>query len=289
MNLDQAYEYCARRTREAGSSFYYGMRMLPPAKRRAMYAIYAWSRLCDDAVDDHTGADAASHLATAERIYQDAYGDDYRTSPHPVVLALGDAVRRYGIPAEPFAHLIRGMRVDMAPVRLKSLADLDAYCDDVAGTVGLMCVHIFGFRDPRALHLALDMGRALQITNILRDLGEDLARDRVYLPEEEMERFGYSLADLAARRMTPAFFALMRAQAERAKAYYARAAELFSLVEPDSLRCLSMLYIMYRRLLDKIEARGFRVFDERISLTGSQKLRLVWGVLWNRRAIGSSS
>ncbi|SIS53585.1 MULTISPECIES: phytoene/squalene synthase family protein [Alicyclobacillus] len=289
MNLTEAYEHCARRTREAGSSFYYGMRMLPPAKRRAMYAIYAWSRLCDDAVDDHTGADALSHLATAERIYRAAYADDYHASAEPVVLALGDAVRRFGIPQEPFAHLVRGMRLDMEPVRLRTLADLEAYCDDVAGTVGLMCVHIFGYRDGRALELAIDMGRALQLTNILRDLGEDLARDRVYLPEEEMERYGYSFADLVQRRVTPAFFALMRAQAERAKAYYARAAELFSLVEPDSLRCLSMLYIMYRRLLDKIEARGFRVFDERISLSGSQKLRLVWGVLWNRRAIGSSS
>ncbi|KRW92689.1 phytoene synthase [Alicyclobacillus tengchongensis] len=284
MNIDQAYQHCTKLTRQAGSSFYSGMRLLPIHKRLAMYAIYAWSRICDDAVDDYEGEEAEAHLAMAEHIVEQAFADGYQSSDHPVVLALGDAVRRFQLPIQPFHDMVQGMRIDMRAVRLQTMAELEQYCDYVAGTVGIMCVHIFGYRDPKALSLARDMGRALQLTNILRDLGEDIERDRVYLPSEELARHGYTIDDLRLKRLTPGFLALMREQAERAEMYYERAKGLFPLVEEDSLRCLRMLFLMYRELLTKIEESRFNVFDRRIALSSSRKLRLVWGVLWNASA-----
>ncbi|GEO25969.1 phytoene synthase [Alicyclobacillus acidoterrestris] len=284
MNLTQAYKYCAKSTRQAGSSFYYGMRLLPPAKRMAMYAIYAWSRICDDAVDDFHGQTAEEHLQRAERIYLDAYEEGYASHPNPVVQALGDSVRRFHIPKEPFAGLLDGMRIDMEAVRFKTFAELERYCEYVAGTIGQMCVHIFGYRDPAAFQWARDMGIALQLTNILRDLKEDAKRGRVYLPLEEMGRVGYSVEDLVTSRTTPAFYALMNEQTRRAKAYYERARNLFPLVESDSLRCLRVLYLMYYEILNKIQSTGFNVFGERIHVSGSKKLQLVWGALWKASA-----
>lgn len=284
MNLEQAYNYCAKATRQAGSSFYYGMRLLPTAKRFAMYAIYAWSRMCDDAVDDFQGDEAERQLAQAEQVYLDAFGPDYLESGHPVVVALGDAIRKYDLPKEAFSGLVRGMRIDLQEVHFRHSEELEEYCDCVAGTVGVLSVHVFGFRDPLALTLARDMGRALQLTNILRDLKEDLSRGRIYLPDEELGRHGYSLEDLTTQRVTPAFYQLMQEQAARAEAYYQNAKELFPLVERDSRRCLRILFLMYHELLRKIQQRGFDVFDHRISLSSSRKLRLVWGALWNASA-----
>ncbi|GMA56701.1 farnesyl-diphosphate farnesyltransferase [Alicyclobacillus sacchari] len=284
MNMEQAYQHCTKLTRQAGSSFYYGMRFLPAHKRLAMYAIYAWSRICDDAVDDYEGDEAEEHLARAERMAEQAFADHYAASGDPIVMALGDTVRRFQLPIEPFRDMVKGMRIDMHAVRLQTMEELEQYCDYVAGTVGIMSVHIFGYRDPSALSLARDMGRALQLTNILRDLDEDMKRDRVYLPTEELAKHGYTMDDLRRKRVTPGFLALMHEQAERAKMYYEKAKGLFPLVEEDSLRCLRMLFLMYRELLTKIEESRFQVFDGRIALSSSRKLRLVWGVLWNASA-----
>ncbi|MFB5189700.1 phytoene/squalene synthase family protein [Alicyclobacillus fastidiosus] len=284
MNLTQAYKFCAKATRQAGSSFYYGMRLLPQEKRMAMYAIYAWSRICDDAVDEFQGEAANEQLRHAERIFLEAYEPAYSSHPNPVVQALGDAVRRFHIPKDPFVGLLEGMRIDMQPVRFDTFAELEQYCEYVAGTVGELCIYIFGYRDPAAFQWAREMGVALQLTNILRDLKEDILRDRVYLPLEEMRCVGYSLEDLVNQRTTPAFYALMDEQTRRARDYFTRARNLFPLVEVDSLRCLRVLYLMYHEILDKIQENGFNVFEERIHVSGSRKLQLVWGALWNAHA-----
>ncbi|WP_067620279.1 phytoene/squalene synthase family protein [Alicyclobacillus acidiphilus] len=284
MNVEQAYAYCAKATRQAGSSFFYGMRLLPSPKRFAMYAIYAWSRMCDDAVDDYQGEEAERQLAKAERMYQEAFGPDYLTSEEPIVVALGDSIRKFSLPKEPFDGLVRGMRMDMQQVQFHCSEELEEYCDCVAGTIGVLSVHVFGFRDPLALTLARDMGRALQLTNILRDLKEDLNRGRIYLPEEELGRHGYSVDDLVSRRRTPAFYQLMKDQVARAESYYQNAKRLFPLIDRDSLRCLRVLFLMYHELLEKIQQRGFDVFDQKVSLSSSRKLRLVWGALWNASA-----
>ncbi|GMA64635.1 phytoene/squalene synthase family protein [Alicyclobacillus fastidiosus] len=284
MNLTQAYKFCAKATRQAGSSFYYGMRLLPKEKRMAMYAIYAWSRICDDAVDEFRGEAAKDQLHHAERIFLEAYEPAYSSHSNPVVQALGDAVRRFHIPKDPFVGLLEGMRMDMEPVRFGTFAELEQYCEYVAGTVGEVCIYIFGYHDPVAFQWAREMGVALQLTNILRDLKEDILRDRVYLPLEEMRRVGYSLEDLVHQRKTPAFYALMDEQTRRARDYFERARNLFPLVEVDSLRCLRVLYLMYYEILDKIQENGFNVFEERIHVSGSRKLQLVWGALWNAHA-----
>lgn len=287
MNLTQAYKYCAKLTRQAGSSFYYGMRLLPYPKRSAMYAIYAWSRICDDAVDEYEGSEALTHLQEAEQMVFDAFGDAYETHHHPVVQALGDAVREYHMPIDPFLGLLRGMKMDIqSDVQLQTSHDLEQYCDDVAGTIGNLCVHIFGYRDEIAFTWARDMGRALQLTNILRDLDEDVKRGRVYLPQEEMGRHGYSVDDLLTHRATPQFYTLMDEQIHRARGYFEGARNLFPLIDGDSLRCLRVIYSMYFELLEKIQRHPFHVFDKRIRLSGSKKLRLVWGALWNASAIG---
>lgn len=281
MNLTKAYRYCARETKQAGSSFYYGMRLLPAYKRQAMFAIYAWSRMCDDAVDDYEGASAFDHLAQAEQIYREAFAKTYTESSHPVVVALGDTVRRFQLPSYPFADLLRGMRWDIDGVRIRTFDELEQYCEYVAGTIGILCVYIFGYREDEALSLARDMGIALQLTNVIRDLQEDVMRGRIYLPQDEMEDMGYSIDDLSLRRATPQFYQLMQVQVERAKRYYDNARNLFPLVEDDALRCLRVLYMVYRELLQKIEDSGYDVLNGRIQVSGSRKLQLVWGALWN--------
>lgn len=285
MDLTKAYRYCAKRTRKAGSSFYYGMRLLPLQKRQAMFAIYAWSRMCDDAVDDFQGTSALDHLAEADRICKAAFADSYDRSTHPIILALGDAVHRFHLPLEPFTDLLKGMQWDLEGVHIHSYAELEQYCAYVAGTIGVMCIHIFGYREASALPLARDMGLALQLTNVIRDLQEDVGRGRVYLPEDEMAQVGYSIEDLRLQRMTPAYYELIELQIERAKGYYENAQKLFPLVEDDAKKCLGVLYLIYRELLQKIEDNGYNVFERRIQVSGSRKLQLVWGALWNASGI----
>lgn len=281
----QAYKVCERITRKAGSSFYYGMRLLPPAKRFAIYAVYAWSRECDDAVDEYQGQAALDRLDRVWDIYQRAAGSMYAADPNPLVHALGDAIRRFQLPEEPFASLLKGMRIDMQPVLFRTFAELRQYCEYVAGTIGQLCVHIFGPKHPDAESLAVDMGIALQLTNILRDLREDVERGRVYLPLEELAEAGYSLEDLRNLRYTPAFEVLMRRQVARARQYYERALGLFPLVEADSLRCLHLLYSVYYELLQRIEASRFHVFDNRIRVSKPRKMQLIWGALWQKQTV----
>ncbi|GGI98284.1 phytoene desaturase [Alicyclobacillus cellulosilyticus] len=285
MRLTQAYKACERVVRKAGSSFYYGMRLLPPAKRSAIYAVYAWSRACDDAVDEHQGQDARERLQRVWEMYQRAAGSGYASDPHPLVQALGDTIRRFHLPEEPFASMMEGMQMDMQLVRFRTYAELQHYCECVAGTVGRLCVHIFGYKHPDALKLAVDMGIALQLTNILRDLREDVERGRVYLPLEELAEAGYALEDLRNLRYTPAFEVLMQRQVARARQYYERAQRLFPLIEEDSLRCLHLLYAVYYELLQQIEANRFHVFDVRIRVSTPRKMQLFWGALWQKQTV----
>jgi phytoene synthase len=282
VTTEEAYARCRAATRRAGTNFYFGMQLLPRPKRRALWALYAFCRRCDDAVDEHAGAEAARELARAEDLADRAFGGAWAADPDPVVVALGDAIRRFGLPREPFDELLAGMRMDLEGHRYRSFDDLRLYCERVAGTVGLLSVHVFGFRDPRAPDLAVDMGIALQLTNILRDLKEEVARGRVYLPEAEMEAAGYSREDLFALRQTEAFARLMAAQVRRARWYYARARELFPLVAPDARLCPMALHAIYRELLERIEASGYDVFRARPRVPTARKLQLIAGLLLGR-------
>jgi phytoene synthase len=283
MSIERAYEHCRRVTREAASNFYFGMRLLPPGKRRALWAVYAYSRRCDDAVDDHEGEQARAKLAEARRVAERAFGERYAEDHDPVALALGDAIRRYRMPREPFLALLAGMEMDLQARPYASFEELRLYCERVAGAVGVLCLSVFGYSDPAAPALAVDMGVALQLTNILRDLKEDSRRGRVYLPLDELAEAGYGVADLARGLRTPAFHHLMARQVARARAYFQRAAALFDLVDADARPCLMALCGVYREILDRIEGCGYDVFGRRVRLPTPRKLRLVGSLLWQQR------
>jgi phytoene synthase len=264
--MAEAYAMCRRIVQQAGSNFYYGMRLLPAAKRRAMYAVYAFSRLADDAVDEYRGEAAWAQLRLCEQILQQAAGADYAKAAHPVAQALGDAIHRFGLPVSAFRELLQGMRMDLGPVRFKTLEDLIAYCRHVAGTVGQISLEIFGYRDPEAPALAVDMGIALQLTNILRDLKEDASRDRVYLPAEDLAWAGYTEEELKAGMNTPAFQRLMARESHYAHEYFRSAQRLFPLIEADARWCVKALYSIYYEILVTLEKRRYDVFHARVHI-----------------------
>lgn len=283
--MDFAYSACRRIARRSGSTFYYGMRMLPASKRNAIYAVYAWSRIADDAVDEAVGPEADRRLGEAVAVLERALRRTYERDPDPVVQALGDSIRRFNLPEAPFRGLIEGMAMDLHPMPYKTFADTRRYCERVAGTVGLLSLQIFGYRDPLAPDLAVEMGIALQLTNILRDLAEDVRQGRVYLPDEDLERFHYQREDLVRLNPTPAFYRLFAFEVGRAREFYARARTLLDLVDPDSRRCIVLLYGLYRELLAKVAARPEEVLRSRVRMSTAEKLRLVGTLLWSRRAI----
>ncbi|MCY0877376.1 MAG: presqualene diphosphate synthase HpnD [Firmicutes bacterium] len=275
-----AYQVCAERVKEAGSSFYYGMRLLPQEKRSAIYAVYAWSRICDDAVDDYLGPEAHRQLLEAEALYQRAYEEEWRDAPHPVSVALGDAIRRFHLSRTAFEALVEGMRMDLVPRVYQTFAELEQYCLNVAGSIGTLCVEVFGFTDERARELAAKLGVALQLTNIIRDMKEDAERGRCYLPLEDLERHGVTAQEILTARPTPGLIQLLTFEAERAKHYYHEAMDLVNLVEADSVRCLRLLYGIYYLLLQKIEAMGFDVWTRRVQVSRRDALKLMGGAFW---------
>lgn len=239
--------------------------------------------MCDDAVDEHAPAEARSLLARAGAVLEDAFGPRQASAQDPVTPALADAVRRFDLPREAFAAILRGMQMDLERRTYETFAELEEYCRCVAGAVGRLCLGVFGYSDPAAVPLAEDMGTALQLTNILRDLKEDVARGRIYLPRAEMEAAGYLPEDLRALRRTPAFARLMTEQVARAHAYYDRSERLFPLVSADARLCPMALHAIYRELLTCIEASGYNVFGPRLRVSTARKLQLVGGLLVRQR------
>jgi len=282
--LARSYDYCRGIARAAARNFYYGISLLPPAKRDAVCALYAFMREADDISDSRGDLGAKKERLAGWRASLDRAlaGDD---SHHPALRAFHDAVTRYRIPAQYLHDLLAGTEMDLTVRSYPTFERLRDYCYRVAGTVGLSCLYVFGFRDPRAPGLAEKLGIAFQLTNILRDLPEDLALGRVYLPEEDLERFGVSPGDLVRRRFTPAYGELMRFEAERAWSFYEEGVVLLRLVEEDSRAALWALARIYSGILAKIETRGYDVFSARVTLRATEKtwimLRARFG-LWPR-------
>ena len=277
--LDVAYEHCRQVTRRAAGNFYYAFVTLPPPRRRAIYAAYAFCRLCDDAADEDLPLQEKLRLL---RELRERLALAYEGHPHgPVFTALADAARRYHIPMEHLEEVTRGVEMDLTVTRYPSFGALRLYCYRVASVVGLVCLQVFGYRDPRARDYAVDLGLAMQLTNILRDVKEDLERGRIYLPLDELAQFHYSEEDLARGVVNDAFHALMAFQAQRARAYFHSGFRLLPLLAPRSRACPAVLGGIYRRILDRLEARGFNVFDGRVSLSPREKL-LLTARLWLR-------
>jgi len=291
--LAVAYSVCRSITRTAAKNFYYAFLVLPRAKRQALCAVYAFMRRCDDIADDESLSlfDRRQKLAAWLDAFHRAQSGE--PSDEPVLLALTDAQRRYNIRVGLLDQLAYGTAMDLeqggaadesaraeapAPhqlsVRYRTFDDLYQYCYRVASVVGLVCIHVFGYRDPAAEPLAERLGLAFQLTNIIRDVKEDASMGRVYLPEEDLDKFGISLSAMNSVSDPALFRPLLAMEADRAREYYRAGEELIPLVEEDSQPALWVLMTIYQRLLDKIAHRQYDVFtgNEKVSLTVREKL-----------------
>ena len=267
-------QYCESRAAQSGSSFYYSFRLLPPERRRAITALYAFCREVDDVVDEvHDPAVARAKLAW----WRNEIGAVYDGAPqHPVAQALVPVVRAYRLPREHFDAVIDGMAMDLAQQRYADFADLERYCHRVAGVVGLMSAEIFGHEEASTAGFARDLGIAFQLTNLVRDVGEDARRGRIYLPQEDLARFGVSASAILRAREEPGFGALMAFEVERARAWYDRAMAQLAVRDRKAQRASLAMAAIYRALLDEIARDGYRVLDRRIALTPLRKLWIAW-------------
>ncbi|HVB48058.1 MAG TPA: presqualene diphosphate synthase HpnD [Burkholderiales bacterium] len=267
-------EYCQRKAAASGSSFYYAFLFLSPARRRAITALYAFCREVDDVVDECSDAQLArSKLAWWRTEVANLFADH---AQHPVTRALAPALEPFGITAERLNEIIDGMEMDLTQARYADFAGLERYCYHVAGVVGLLAAGIFGYRDTRTLEYAKQLGIAFQLTNIVRDVGEDARKGRIYLPLEDLQRFGVPAADILAARASPAFAELMRFETRRARSFYERALELLPQADRRTQRPGLIMAAIYRALLGEIERGGFDVLERRTSLTPLRKLWIAW-------------
>jgi phytoene synthase len=281
--VDEAYLHCAEITRTQARNFYYGIRLLPRDKRAVLCAVYALARRIDD-IGDGDEIPTADRLGALTALREEVTTLD--TSADPVLVAVTDAVHRYPIPVGAFVELIDGVEMDVTGRTYPTFDDLVRYCRCVAGSVGRLCLGVFGSRPhPEAEHWADDLGIALQQTNILRDIREDLGNGRVYLPQEDLDRFGVELAVDEQGRLVDkegGLSALIRFSAERARGWYHEGLKLVPLLDRRSAASCSAMSGIYRRLLDRIEQNPAAVFDRRLSLSGWEKagvaLRSLTGV-----------
>lgn len=269
-DIREAYEQCRLVTRKSAKNFYYAFLTLPADKRRAIYASYAYCRLCDDIADEDLPTKQKVELFsdTRRRLGLMKAGD----ADHAVFRALGDAVERYGIPTRYLEEILEGVEMDLTWSRFRTFEELREYCYMVASAVGLVCIEIFGYKDASAREYAVDLGLAMQLTNIIRDVKEDVERDRIYIPLDEMHSFGYSEEELLAGVVNEPFIRLMQAQATRARAHFQRGRRLLPLLSGAARACPAVLHDIYSALLDDIERGGFKVFDGRASLNTRRKL-----------------
>jgi len=265
--LDRSYAHCRAVARRRAKNFYYSFLLLPRDQRNAMCAIYAFMRYCDD-LSDEPGA--SREPLDRWRIALD-HALAGQCDGHPALPAFHDTVQRYQIPPRYFHEMIDGVSSDLEPRRIQTFDELYRYCYQVASVVGLTTIHIFGFDSPAALPLAEKCGVAFQLTNILRDVREDLIRGRIYLPGEDLKRFGVSAENLK----TSQFIDLMRFEASRASSYYQESQPLLGMVHARSRASLWALIEIYSRLLAKIEASDYDVLSRRIALSPLEKSWIV--------------
>ena len=268
------HEYCQDRAARSGSSFYYSFLFLPEARRRAIIALYAFCREVDDAVDETSDA-AVARLKLAW--WRTEVAAIYTGKPqHPVALALAECVGPYRLTREHLEEIIDGMQMDLERNRYENFEALRLYCHRVAGVVGLLSAEIFGYTDRSTLDYAHNLGVAFQLTNIIRDVGEDARRGRIYLPLDDLARYGVSDSDIIAGRESDAFRALITFQIARARSYYTQAMDKLPRADRSTQRAGLIMAAIYQRLLDEIESEGSRVLSSRVSLTPLRKLWIAW-------------
>jgi phytoene synthase len=267
-------EYCQQKAAASGSSFYYSFLFLPPARRRAITALYAFCREVDDVVDETSEMQvAAAKLAWWRAELANLHAGHPQ---HPVTKALAPHMQAFSISPQRLNEIIDGMEMDLTQTRYLDWPGLERYCYRVAGVVGLLAASIFGYRNPRTLDYAKDLGIAFQLTNIIRDVGEDARKNRVYLPMDELKRFNVPAADILNARETPEFRQLMQFEAQRARSYYDRAMAALPGEDRRAQRPGLIMAAIYRALLEEIERDGFQVLRARTSLTPLRKFWIAW-------------
>ncbi len=267
-------QYCQDKAVQSGSSFYYSFLFLPPDKRRAITALYAFCREVDDVVDDCSDENVARTTLAWWRTQVAAIYEG--TPQHPVCQALAPVVRQFNLPQEQLHEIIDGMEMDLTQHTYADFKALQLYCYRVASVVGLLAAEIFGYSDRATLKYAHDLGIAFQLTNIIRDVGEDARRGRIYLPLDERLRFGVSADDILNARESGGFHKMMRFQIERAQQFYRQAFEQLPAADRKAQRTGLIMAAIYRATLDEVLASGCHVLKERITLTPLRKLWLSW-------------
>lgn len=302
--LDDCYDHCERLTKRTAGNFYYSFCGLPAPQYRAMCVLYAFMRVTDDWGDDairslpQRVADLDAWRDSLADVLQSDWSNSETTgwseSARAVLPAMREVAERFAIPHEHLFAVVRGVRSDLefeisnskSPIaRFQTIDQLADYCYLVAGAVGLCCIHIWGFHGPEAVQRAIDCGTAFQLTNILRDIGEDAAAGRVYLPAEDLQRFGVTVEDLVAQRCDDQFRALMAFEAERAKSFYALAEQLLPCLDPHGRPIMKAMLQLYGGLLSEIERRHFDVFRQHVSLPRWRKLWIAADALIHQKLL----
>lgn len=267
-------EYCQNKAGQSGSSFYYSFLFLPTEKRSAITALYAFCREVDDIVDNHSNVEVARvklgwWRTEIDKLY-------VKKATHPVTLALVPIIDALDLKKEYFLDIITGMEMDLVKFRYKNFDELSDYCYHVASVVGLLSVCIFGYKDKKTLEYAVALGQALQLTNIIRDVGEDASRNRIYIPQDDLKKFSVSESDILSGKETPQYYELMAYQSDRAESYYQKAMQILPDNDrPNQIAGMIMAKV-YQGTLHKIRRTGYHTLKKRVSLNKFHKLWIAW-------------
>lgn len=279
VTVDAAYAHCQHVARTIARTFYYGSLFLPLEKRRASWALYGFCRTADDIADEpNRYPDPAAELHR----WREALVETYAGRPRgPVMVAWADLLERYPVPITPALELLDGVAMDISPTQYQTFEDLWLYCYRVAGTVGLLMAPVLGYQDPAAISTAVDLGVGMQLTNILRDIGEDAVAGRIYLPEEDLNRFSYTREELLNGVRNDAFVRLIEFEIARAEAYYERGLRGVTLLAPDAQLAIALSAQLYRAIHGRIRRNNYDVFTQRARISFPGKLAAIPGA-WLR-------
>jgi 15-cis-phytoene synthase len=277
MGQSNSNNYTREKTKKSKTNFYYSFLFLPKAKRDAIFTIYSFCRQTDDIVDNIESPDEARKELDLWRSELEAC---FAGNPqHPITEAMQEVIQQFNMPKEYFHSLIDGCEMDLVKKRYETFDELKEYCYRVASVVGLICIEIFGYTSPDTKQYAIDLGMALQLTNIMRDVGEDARIDRIYMPSEELERYKYSESDLLKETYNPAFVEFMKFHADRTQGYYNNAKKLYCRRDHHLLFPAEIMKNIYYSLYKKIVVADFNVYQERIRIPNSQKMSIALS-LW---------
>ncbi len=260
-------------TNARATNFYYAFLFLPAQKRMAIEAVYAFARRGDDIVDSGLApAKAATGLESYRQVLEACYANDSARLDSPELRALAEAIRRFKIPRQPFEDLILGLEMDLAGARYETFEDLSLYCYRVASTIGLICIEIFGYQNPRTRDYAVNLGKALQLVNILRDIQRDAQRGRIYIPREDLERFAVRPGELMAGTYNGPFIELMQFECDRARHYFDLARQMLPLEDRSAMKTAEIMASIYWGILKRIQKRCYNVFGKRVRVPRPLKL-----------------